>query len=286
MGGFTDTHIHIWDLQRVEYAWLEKDTSILKRNYALEQLDDQRLLAGVEAGILVQAACNRGDTDLMLEAAARHSWIKGIVGWVPLMDPTQAARELDELTAYPVFKGIRHLIHDEPDTQWLLQDTVVESLRYLSARNIPYDLVGILPEHLRVALKLLEQLPGLRIVIDHLNQPPIASAAKSGEWFDFIREIARNPNVYAKISGLGTTSGKPGTWGEEDVLPYVEYALEHFGPQRCMCGGDWPVSLLAGSYPYTWNVYEKVINRLITDPVDLQLVRQGTAAVFYGLEKI
>lgn len=286
MGGFTDTHIHIWDLQRVEYAWLEKDTSILKRNYALEQLDDQRLLAGVEAGILVQAACNRGDTDLMLKAAARHSWIKGIVGWVPLMDPTQAARELDELTAYPVFKGIRHLIHDEPDTQWLLQDTVVESLRYLSARNIPYDLVGILPEHLRVALKLLEQLPGLRIVIDHLNQPPIASAAKSGEWFDLIREIARNPNVYAKISGLGTTSGKPATWGEEDVLPYVEYALEHFGPQRCMCGGDWPVSLLAGSYPYTWNVYEKVITRLITDPVDLQMVRQGTAAVFYGLEKI
>lgn len=284
MSGFIDTHIHIWDLQRVEYTWLENDTSILKRNYSLDELDDQRESAGVKAGVLVQAACNRADTDLMFEAAARHSWIKGVVGWAPLMDPEGTAQELSDLRKNPVFKGIRHLIHDEPNQHWLLQDTVIESLRLLAEKNIPYDLVGIVPDHLRVALKVAEKVPGLRVVIDHLNQPPIAAGNKSGEWFDLIKEISGNPNFYAKISGLGTTSGKHGVWTEDDVLPYVDFALECFGPDRCMCGGDWPVSLLAGTYSYTWNIYDKVISRLVSDPAEQIKVKQRTASSFYGLE--
>ena len=273
-GRMTDTHVHIWDLDRGEYPWLKGDESILNRSYGLEELEDTRIAAGITEGVLVQAANNTGDTDRMLQAAAAHGWISGVVGWLPLQDPESTARILE--TGYgrnPYFKGVRHLIHNEADPRWLLQDGVVESLRLLVERDLPYDLVGVAPVHIRTALELADRLPGLRMVFDHLNQPPIAVKEKYGEWGELMKEAAGHRNFYMKISGLGTASQQSRNWKAEDLQPYIWHTLLHFGEDRCFCGGDWPVCLLAGSYGDTWTAYREIIGKL--------LGKEGNEKLFY-----
>lgn len=254
-----DTHVHIWDLEKAEYAWLQNDTSILNRTYSIETLSPQIRKANVTAGILVQAANNFEDTDLMLGVAGRTSWIKGVVGWLPLQDPVGGEKTLTEkYLKNQYFKGCRHLIHNEPDPRWLLQENVIESLKILAAHDLPFDVVGVNTDHLRTAIQVAEKVPGLRMVLDHLNQPPVASKEKFGPWGVLMKEAAQHSNVYAKISGLGTTAASGDKWTKDDLKPYVIYALELFGPDRCFCGGDWPVALLAGPYEKAWLAYQEI----------------------------
>ena len=269
-----DTHVHIWRFDKAEYPWLKGAPTSLNRNYELAELEEERLAAGVTGGVLVQAANNREDTDWMLENAYATEWIKGVVGWLPLEDPDTTERWLTEgYGADPYFKGVRHLIHDEADPRWLLQDQVLESLRLLAQKDIPYDLVGVLPEHIRTALAVAEKVPGLRMVFDHLNQPPIATGERFGVWGDLMREASQNELLFVKISGLGTTSKNFGHWKAADLEPYVEFALQYFGEDRCLCGGDWPVSTLAGSYERTWKAYQDIIYGLLDEG--------GRAKLFY-----
>ena len=142
-------------------------------------------------------------------------------------------------------------------------------------------MVGILPEHISTVLEVAEEIPDLKMVFDHLNQPPISSKEKFGEWGKLMKEAATKKNLHAKISGMGTTSRKD-NWTKEDLLPYIEFALEQFGVERCFCGGDWPVSLLAGSYLKTWQVYRDAIESLLTDEEQEQ-VFYGNAVEFYRL---
>jgi L-fuconolactonase len=277
-----DTHLHIWDLQKADYPWLSGDTSILNRSYAIEELGQEREEAGVTEAILVQASGNAEDTALMFEAAKSNDWITGVVAWLPLQQPEETAARLELYRKNPLFKGVRHQIHDEQDPQWLLQPAVIESLQLLAKENIPYDLVGIRAEHIRTALELSGRVPGLRMIFDHLNQPPIAKGEKFGEWGQLMREAAALPQFHAKISGLGTTTGRGKNWSVEDIRPYVTFIVDHFGTSRCMLGGDWPVALLAGSYAHTWSVYRRLINDLL--PVEeATKIFSDNAVAFYGL---
>jgi L-fuconolactonase len=257
-----DTHIHVWNFDKAEYDWLKNDTSILKRTYHIEEIETERTALGITGGVLVQASNNVEDTNWMLEVAEKTDWIKGVVGWLPLMNPDETNRLLENVyLKNNYYKGIRHLIHDEPNADWLLQDTVIESLKILAKNNMPFDVVGVLPAHIETVLKVANKVPNLKMVFDHLNQPPIATNEKFGQWGDLMKEAAMNKNFYSKISGLGTTK-KNLDWTSEDIKPYIEFVLEHFSSDRCFCGGDWPVSLLAGSYTKTWNAYVDVLNNL------------------------
>jgi L-fuconolactonase len=278
-----DTHVHIWDFGKAEYSWLESDTSILKRTYPIAEIEVERKAAGVVGGVLVQAANNLEDTNWMLEVAKNTPWIQGVVGWLPLMDPEKTEQLLQDLysqNAY--FKGVRHLIHDEPNADWLLQENVLESLQLLVKYDLTYDVVGILPQHIETALMVAEKVPELKMVFDHLNQPPIATKEKVGRWGELMKEAAANKNFYAKISGLGTTSQNFTGWTASDIEPYVAFAIEQFGVDRCFCGGDWPVSLLAGSYTRTWNAYKEVMNNLLSEG-DQDKVFYSNAKDFYKL---
>ena len=178
-----DTHIHIWNFSRSRYAWLEGNTTVLNRNYLIEELEPQLEAAGVAEGVLVQAACVPEDTVYMLEVAGQTDWLKGVVGWLPLLQPKEVEKLLSEgYATHALFKGVRHLIHDEPDSQWLLQEPVIESLQLLADAGLPYDVVGVLPEHLETLLKVLNKVPRLRVVLDHLNNPPIQQKEKFGRW--------------------------------------------------------------------------------------------------------
>jgi L-fuconolactonase len=279
-----DTHVHIWDLGRADYPWLRGDESILNNTWQIEQIELERKVAGITSGVLVQASGNMEDTRVMLETAYKTGWIQGVVCWLPLMD-TDATQELLEevFLEEDYFKGVRHQIHDEKDYKWLLQPPVMESLEILASYDIPYDLVAVLPEHIGTALEVAERLPKLRMVFDHLSQPPIGTKEKFGRWGELMREAAQHTNFYAKVSGLGTASGNFKNRTAYDIKPYVEFALQHFGTDRCFCGGDWPVSELADSYTGTWQTYKDILQSLLTEQ-EQEKVFYSNAQQFYDLK--
>jgi L-fuconolactonase len=277
-----DTHVHIWDFSRAEYAWLKDNTSILNRTYSIGELETERREVGITAGILVQAANNFEDTDWMLHVAENTDWITGIVGWLPLTDPDAVLKALErKYGKEKYFKGVRHLIHDEADSKWLLQPSVIDSLKILAEHDIPYNVVGVLPAHIETALAVAEKVPGLRMVFDHLNQPPIATKERFGNWGELMKNAAKHKNFYAKISGLGTASGNFENWKAADIKPYIEFVIDQFGTSRCFCGGDWPVALLAGSYIKTWTSYKDIINELANES-DREKIFYTNAKSFYS----
>lgn len=284
MNTIIDTHVHCWDLGRARYDWLDGDGTLLNRNYAFSELQPEFQTAGIDQGVLVQAANNLEDTELMLETARTFPAIAGVVGWLPLEAPERVQRLLDEqFRQEPYFKGVRHLIHNEADARWLLREPVLDSLRILAAEGLPYDVVGISPEHLETVLEVAARIPGLRLMLDHLNQPPVAAKEAFGHWGELMTEVAQHTQIWCKISGLGTTAGKGSAWTADDIKPYVAYVLERFGAARCVCGGDWPVSLLAAPYAKTWQVYREVIGGLLPSDQQTQVYRDNAMA-FYNLE--
>ncbi|MEO6230525.1 MAG: amidohydrolase family protein [Ferruginibacter sp.] len=269
-----DTHIHVWDFKKAYYLWLDGNDSILNRNYHISEIETERKALKITNGVLVQAANNFEDTDMMLQVAEETDWINGVVGWLPLTDTAATQQALGEkYLRNKYFKGVRHLIHDEADPEWLLQPQVVESLRLLAVHNISYNIVGVLPEHLRTALKISALVPELKMVLDHICYPRSGGMESYKEWESMMKILSGNKNIYAKISGLTLAVGKGYGWKIEDLKPAIQFVLQSFGTDRCFCGGDWPVSLLAGDYTKTWNAYKHIINE--------QLTKKESDQVFY-----
>lgn len=282
MSKVIDTHMHSWDLQKVHYSWLDGDTSILAQNYYPSNIEGQLSAAHVKATVMVQSANNLEDTAFMFECAEQYPWIIGVVGWVDLLNPETAKQQLEAHIQNKYFKGIRHLIHDEPDHNWLLQPAVIESLRILASYGLPFDVVGVKIEHIKAAIEVAKQIPNLKLIFDHLNHPPIATDEQFGAWGEAIAEAAAMPNFYAKISGLGTCCADFNNWSANTIEPYIAFVLQHFGVDKLMIGGDWPVSLLAGDYVGTHIKYQTVIEKLV-DPQNQQKIFEDNATAFYKL---
>ncbi len=245
-----DAHQHFWNLQKVAYPWLGPRYGPIYRNFEPSDLEPHLRDSGVDKTILVQAMNSDEDTAYMLDMADRYSWIGAVVGWIPLDNPDLAGARLEELMKHPRFKGVRHLIHEEPDPDWIIRDEVIAGLSVLASCGLPFDMVAVFPHHLGHIPKLLDRIPDLKIVIDHLAKPPI----RSGDielWKGLMAVAASYPQVYAKISGLNTAAD-PVTWSAQDLRPYVDAAMDIFGPQRLMYGSDWPVLNLAGTYERVW----------------------------------
>jgi L-fuconolactonase len=274
-----DTHLHIWDLERGDYPWLGPEAGILYRTYAVDEVDAARREAGVDGAILVQAANNRRDTELMLESMADHPWILGVVGWVDLMAGRGALTAATELKSTGRVVGIRHLIHNEPDPDWIIQPAVLDGLRALADIGLAYDVVSVLPLHLAHVATVAEAVPDLRLVIDHLSKPPIDSGDLR-EWSRLFTAAADHPNVSAKVSGLDTAA-RPDYWTVDDLRPAFDHALETLGPERLMYGGDWPVSNLGGGYARQHAAFTALIAELSRD--EQEAIRSGTAIRVYGL---
>jgi L-fuconolactonase len=252
-----DAHLHLWHLDRVSYPWLTEALGPIHRTFAFAEVEPQLEQAGVDRVVLVQAANSTEDTEAMFAVAAGNDRVAGVVAWIDLLDPRRAAQQLDSWGAHPSFVGVRHLIHDEPDPDWLAQDAVHASLALLADRGLAFDVIGVLPRHLEHALGLAAELPSLRLVIDHLGTPPVG-AANPEPWRSLMTSLAAHPNVSAKLSGL-TTLGPAGHTDARRLRTFVDHALDVFGPERVMFGGDWPVSTLAGSYADTWATANELV---------------------------
>jgi L-fuconolactonase len=265
-----DAHLHVWDLERSDYAWLAPGHP-LHRTFTPEEAHAELEAAGIASAVLVQAEDSERDTELMLEAADRHPWITGVVGWVRLDGPTLAEEQLDRLC------GVRHLVHDDPRDDFLLLPTVRRSLQRLADRGLPFDVPDAWPRHLAPTADLAAALPELRIVVDHLGKPPFGSD-EWGAWRATLEAVAAHPNTVAKVSGL-QVPGRPFTVAE--VRPAWEVALELFGPERLMWGSDWPITVLTGGYGHAWEVMSALVAEL--GPAERRRVLSGTATAVYRL---
>ncbi|MFC0333603.1 amidohydrolase family protein [Paenibacillus sepulcri] len=273
-----DAHQHFWNLEKVAYPWLTAGFGPIYRTIEAPELEPLLRENGIDRTVIVQAMDSYEDTDYMLETAAQYDWVAGVVGWVPLNKPDEAARRLELYTRNPLFKGVRHLIHEEKDPDWVVQDTVVEGLKVLAAFGLTFDVVAVFPNHLKHVPALAEKVPGLRMVIDHLAKPQIKEQ-RMEPWAGELKAAAAYPNVYAKVSGLNTAAAD--NWSASDIKPYIDYAIDLFGADRLMFGSDWPVANLAGDYGRVW----AETNLALQDrpQAERDAILGGTAVSFYNL---
>jgi len=274
-----DSHQHFWQVRAFDYPWMTPQVELLCRDYLPPMLEPVLQRNGVDQTILVQASNSVAETRWLLELADQNSFIGGVVGWVDLKSD-DVARQLDEFTAHPKFKMVRHLVESEPTDDWLTQEGVIRGLRELASRGLSYDLL-VHQRHLKHATAVVSQCPDLQFVVDHLAKPPIASG-EIAEWAQELKQLATFPNVSCKLSGLVTETNWA-TWSVEDLRPYVETALEYFGPTRMMFGSDWPVCLLAASYDRVLKSFEILLDDL--EEEDKQRTFSENAMKFYRIEE-
>jgi len=272
-----DSHQHFWQVGRFDYPWMTADNVVLYRDYLPAQLEPVLKENGVSKTVLVQASNNVAESRWLLQLADENSFVAGVVGWVDLLSQ-ETASQLEELTAHPKFRGIRHLVESEPEDDWLVEPQVLSNLKLLSAFNLSFDLL-VHTRHLKYARLVADQTPDLALVIDHLAKPPIASR-EFDEWARELRPLAAFPNMYCKLSGL-VTEANWSSWTNEDLRPYVNYALELFGTERLMFGSDHPVCLLAASYHEVVESFQELLKDL-TD-AEREQVFNTNATRFYRL---
>jgi len=273
-----DAHQHFWNYEAVRDAWITEEMSILRRDYGPEDLRAELRVNGFDGSIAVQADQSEEETRFLLELAARHPFVVGVVGWVDL-----AAADIEERLAnfrsFEKLCGFRHIVQSEPDDNFMLRAEFRRGIGCLSQFGFSYDIL-IYPRQLPAAIKMVASHPDQKFVLDHIAKPEI-KARKLEPWTAQMRELAALPNVFCKLSGLITEADWK-NWKADDCRPYLEVAWDCFGADRLMFGSDWPVCLLAGSYARAYSlVAEFMAGRL---PEEQGRVFGTNAARFYGIK--
>jgi L-fuconolactonase len=273
-----DSHQHFWQVGRFDYPWMTPEVGVLCHDYLPATLEPVLARNGVGQTIVVQASNSVEETRWLLSLADSNPFIAGVVGWVDLQRD-DVPRQLDQFAAHAKFKGVRHLVESEPADDWLMQKVFERGLRELAQRDFSYDLL-VHTRHLKYARQVVEKSPQLRFVVDHVAKPPIKSR-EINQWAVGLKEVAAASNVWCKLSGL-VTEADWASWRVEDLIPYVDTALEYFGPARMMFGSDWPVCLLAASYDQVLEAFQTLLADLSEE--DLQRIFSRNAAEFYRIQ--
>jgi L-fuconolactonase len=255
-----DAHQHFWKYSVAEYGWIDDQMSLIRRDFLPSDLEREIRNAGVDGVISVQARQTLEETLWLLSVAAQNDFVKGVVGWVPLTEPS-VRDELDLLRSNPRLRGIRHVIQDEPDG-YLLRKDFNAGVSVLHELGLAYDLL-VRARQLPEATRFVDQHPHQVFVLDHLAKPQV-KGQKLDPWRQRVRELARRENVYCKVSGLVTEADFK-AWTEAQLQPYLETVLEAFGPKRLMFGTDWPVCLVACPYGRWYDVVTRFAASLSSD---------------------
>lgn len=238
-----DSHHHFWRYEPAEYDWIDDTMSALRRDFLAPDLASTLGAAGIGGAISVQARQTLGETRWLLSIADEFDFIAGVVGWVPLASPSVRV-DLSALAGGKL-RGVRHVVQGETDPRFLERPDFNAGIDALQDFGLTYDL--LIHEHqLPAALAFVDRHPGQAFVLDHAAKPRIRDRIVE-PWRTHIRELARRPAVYCKLSGL-VTEATPNTWTDDDLRPYVDTVLDAFGPSRILFGSDWPVCLVASTY--------------------------------------
>lgn len=253
-----DSHQHFWNYHPDRHTWINESMAVLRKNYLPSDLEPLLSANKVDGCVAVQAEMSEDETRFLLKLASEYPFIMGVVGWVDLMDECVDSR-LEFFAANPKLKGIRHIVQDEPDDDFMLRPRFQNGIGKLGAHSLVYDIL-VYPRQLPAAIGLVRKFPGQQFVIDHLAKPAF-SAGVDGEWKKNMQTLAGNPNVVCKISGM-VTEAAGFSWNNELFYPFMDILLEAFGARRLLFGSDWPVCLLAADYGGVKDIVTSYLDRL------------------------
>jgi L-fuconolactonase len=275
-----DAHHHLWRYSKQEYEWIGPGMEGIARDFLPANLQAEFAACGIAGSIVVQARQTLAETEWLLDLAASCGVIRGVVGWAPIADDSFPAI-LEKLRTNKWLKGLRHIIQAEPDDEFILRQEFNVGIKALGGSGLVYDIL-IYESHLPAAIKFVDRHPNQIFVLDHIAKPRIKEQTLE-PWRTNLLELARRENVYCKLSGM-VTEADWAQWKVADLRPYVDPALEAFGPARLMFGSDWPVCLLASDYGKWFQTAQDLLAGL--SECEKELVFGGVAARLYSLEAV
>lgn len=271
-----DSHQHFWEYDPKRHEWIDESMKRIRRNFLPADLKPILDDAGIDGCVAVQADESLRETDFLLDLADQNPWIKAVVGWADL-GADNLNETLENYSSKASLKGFREVLQGR-DPEYMLREEFIRGIQTIGKAGYTYDIL-VFPHHLKATLELVKKCPEQAMVIDHLAKPYI----KNGEWKDWRKDmspIAERENILCKISGM-VTEADWAKWTPETLLPYMEITLELFGPERCMYGSDWPVSLVAGEYE---QIFSTVVDFTSTlSDSEQKLILGETATQFYNL---
>jgi L-fuconolactonase len=272
-----DSHQHFWRYDAQQYPWIAPG-SPLQRDWLPPDLAPLLAAEKLDGCIAVQARQTIEESHWLLELAEHHSIVKGVVGWVDLRSPG-VAKDLAALAPHPKFCGVRHVVQDEPDVNFMLGAEFQRGIGKLREFKLSYDIL-ILPRQLPAAIELARRFPEQPFVLDHIAKPPIMDGTLS-PWREQIRELAKSPNVLCKVSGM-VTEADLAAWKPADFRPFLDVVFEAFGEERLMYGSDWPVCLRAAKYAQVYQLVADYAQKL--SDAAKEKIFGGNAARFYRVK--
>jgi L-fuconolactonase len=273
-----DAHQHFWIYNNTEYSWINDSMKVLQREFLPDDLHRELSAAGFSGSVAVQARQNAEETRWLLDLADRNPFIRGVVGWADIRSQSNLKKQLDEFCKSGRLAGLRHVVHDEPDDNFMLRDEFLEGISVLPDYGLTYDLL-LFPRHLPVAEKMVAMFPDQKFVLDHIAKPLIKDKILD-PWADDIKRLAAHKNVWCKLSGM-VTETEWQSWKSSDFHPYLDIVFNAFGPGRLMTGSDWPVCTVAGRYSDVTAIVSKYISGM--SPDDQKRILGMTCATFYNL---
>jgi L-fuconolactonase len=275
-----DSHHHFWKYSAEEYGWITPEMGVIRKDFLPADLEREIQLAKIDGVVSVQARQSKEETRALLDFAAKHAFIKGVVGWVPLAE-MNAARHIEEMMnlANPKLRGFRHVIQGEADDNYILRADFQEGVKALHYWGLVYDIL-IYEKHLPQTIRFVDQHPQQIFVVDHIAKPVIKTGSFK-DWAANMRKLAERPNVFCKVSGMVTEADWK-KWTPAQLQPYFDLVLNAFTPRRLMFGSDWPVCLVASGYQRWVKTVEAAYAKLTL--AEKQRIFGGTAAAVYELK--
>ncbi len=252
-----DAHHHLWRYNTDDYTWIDDEMEVLKKDFLPSDIQKELGDAGFNGSIVVQARQTLEETDWLLELASENSFIKGVVGWVDLCS-ANIEKQLEKYVPNSKLVGVRHVIHDEPDDNFMNRSDFQNGIGHLAKFGLTYDLL-VFPKHLPLTKELVAKFPEQHFVLDHIAKPLIKKQIKE-PWASDILELAQMPNVYCKLSGMVTEADWK-NWTPSDFEYYLDVVFNAFGTDRIMIGSDWPVCTLAGKYDQVMSIVKNYIKK-------------------------
>lgn len=256
-----DSHQHFWKFDPVRDSWIDDSMSEIRKDFYPGDLEPILKQHNIDGCIAVQADQSETETEILLNFADTNDFIKGVVGWVDMMDPHVRER-IAHYSENKKLKGIRHILQGEPDRAYMLNPRFMKGIAALKNYDLAYDIL-IFPDQLGYTNQFVKNISGVRYVIDHIAKPDIRNK-NIDKWTNSIKTIAQHENVWCKVSGMVTEADWQ-NWQQKDFDPYLDVVFEAFGAKRVMFGSDWPVCNVAGGYDKTIGIVENYTAKLSAD---------------------
>jgi L-fuconolactonase len=272
-----DSHQHFWHYNPAQHVWMTESMTVLRRDFLPDDLAPLLKSTGFDGTVAVQARQSLEETAWLLALSDQYEPIRGVVGWVDLR-AEDVGDQLRRYAGHPKLKGVRHIVEDEPDVEFIVRPEFRRGIGVLAEFGLTYDLL-LRPAHLPAALKLVREFSRQPFVVDHIAKPSIKTKSLT-PWREGLRALAEEENVSCKLSGMVTEADWQ-AWVPDDFGPYLEMVIDAFGVNRVMIGSDWPVCTLAGDYQPVMDIVLQYVERY---PLETrEKILGGNCARFYRL---